>query len=147
MTPRESWRSSVAQEVDQQAGLGAFALADLDRALADPEAEADRFGLAAVDAEGAAEPRRPAGLGASRTGGSAGPPTLPPSVIHLASRALYQPSGTPSLLSSVSKSSSAGGGGGTISSSWALTVRQPIPPAQREDTRRPTAGIEPASSQ
>ena len=48
------------EKVDHQLRLVAFALAVLDGALPDPEAQYDRLGLAAVDAKGTAQPRRPA---------------------------------------------------------------------------------------
>ena len=96
----------------------------------------------------AAQPRRPARLG-----------RLEPEEVRAdrrrprrsrASRGLYQPSGMPSLLASVSKSSSAGGPGRSISASWATAGRiaSPHEPShQRSDQVPPIATpTRPASS-
>ncbi len=63
----------------------------------DPQAQDDRLGLAAVDPEGPAEPRRavPVLVLSNRT--KCGP-TSPPSASSTASRALYHPSGRPILV-------------------------------------------------
>src|SRR5262249_5859739 len=57
--PRER-AQLAAVELDQQGGLGPAPVAELDFALADPDTQQDRLGLAAVDAEGAADPGGPA---------------------------------------------------------------------------------------